>query len=193
LSPPKPQSLSPTEPILPQIEAAVIAGHSISVDVLPAAATHPPIATQGEEIGTVTGGPSPPRVNVINTNGGLQGHAPVIFDGDRKKSKGFLLAFQLYQKLNQNHAIISNPFSRVLTALTFIEGDQIDSWKENKLEKLTDRVTSGVPETSELHWQIFKDSFSEAFTNTNEKQEAYQNLTCLKQGDSLDYYVVEFK
>jgi hypothetical protein len=88
---------------------------------------------------------------------------------------------------------MSNPFSRVLTALTFIEGDRIDSWKENELEKLTDRVTSGVPETSELHWQIFKDDFNEAFTNTNEKQEAYQNLTRLEQGDSLDHYVVEFK
>jgi hypothetical protein len=40
------------------------------------------MAAQSEEIGTVIGGPSPPKVNVINTNGGLQGHAPVIFDGD---------------------------------------------------------------------------------------------------------------
>jgi hypothetical protein len=88
---------------------------------------------------------------------------------------------------------MSNPFSRVLTALTFIEGEWVDSWKENELEKLTDRVTSGVPETSELHWQIFKDSFDKAFTNTNEKQEAYQNLTRLEQGDSLDHYIVEFK
>jgi hypothetical protein len=88
---------------------------------------------------------------------------------------------------------MSNPFSRVLTALIFIEGDQLNSWKENKLDKLTDRVTGGVPENSELHWQIFKDSFDEAFTNTNEKQEAYQSLTHLEQGDSLDHYVVEFK
>jgi hypothetical protein len=88
---------------------------------------------------------------------------------------------------------MSNPFSQVLTALTFIEGDWVNSWKENELKKLTDRVTSGVPETSKLHWQIFKDSFNEAFTNTNEKQEAYQSLTHLEQGDSLDYYVMEFK
>jgi hypothetical protein len=81
------------------------------------------MAEQSEEIGTIMGGPSPPRVNVINTNSRLQGHAPVIFDGDRKKSKGFFLAFQLYQKLNRNCAIMSNPFSQVLTALTFIEGD----------------------------------------------------------------------
>jgi hypothetical protein len=56
-----------------------------------------------------------------------------------------------------------------------------------------DRVTGGVLETSELHWQIFKNSFDEAFTNTNEKQEVYQNLIHLEQGDSLDHYVVEFK
>jgi hypothetical protein len=60
------------------------------------------MAEQGKEIGTVTGGPPPLRVNIINTNSGLQGHAPVIFDGDRKKSKGFFLTFQLYQKLNRN-------------------------------------------------------------------------------------------
>jgi hypothetical protein len=88
---------------------------------------------------------------------------------------------------------MSNPFSQVLTALTFIEGDRVNSWKENELDKLMNRITSGVPETLELHWQIFKDSFKEAFTNLNGKQEAYQDLTCLKQGDSLDHYVIEFK
>jgi hypothetical protein len=88
-----PQSLSPTEPILPQIEAAVVAGHSIPLDTIPAVAAHTPMAEQGEEIGTITGGPPPPRVNIINTNSGLQGHALVIFDGDQKKSKGFFLAF----------------------------------------------------------------------------------------------------
>jgi hypothetical protein len=75
-----PQLLSPTEPILPQIEAAIIAGHSIPLDTTPAAA-HTAMAEQGEEIRTVIGGPPPPRVNVINTNGGLQGHGGGWYSG----------------------------------------------------------------------------------------------------------------
>jgi hypothetical protein len=58
------------------------------------------MAEQGKEIGAVIGGNPPLVVNVINTNGRLQGHAPIIFDRDRKKSKGFIVTFQLYQKLN---------------------------------------------------------------------------------------------
>jgi hypothetical protein len=163
--------LLPTEPILPQIKAAIIARHPIPLDTTPAAIQQ--MAEQGKEIGAIIRGDPPPAVNIINTNGRLQGHAPVIFDGNRKKSKGFIVTFQLYQKLNWNHAIMSNPFSRVLTALTFIEGDRVNSWKENELNKLMARVKSGVRETLELHWQIIKDNFKEAFTNLNAKEEAY--------------------
>ena len=88
---------------------------------------------------------------------------------------------------------MSNPYNRVITALTFMEGDTIDSWKADQLDKLHEHLDDGYLETDEYNWRKFKEAFKDAFTNTNEKAEAYQELTCLKQGDNLDTFVTEFK
>ena len=147
----------------------------------------------GTQIGTTTTGNTPQPINVINTGNVLKGHPPAPFDGNRKKSKGFLLTFKLYQGLNCRNDAMSNPYNCVVTTLTFIEGDTIDSWKGDQLEKLNDCVTGGYLETDKTHWDEFKEAFKKAFTNTNEKVEAYQELTCLKQGDNLNTFITEFK
>ena len=134
-----------------------------------------------------------PPINVINTGGGLKGNAPAIFNGDRKKSKGFLLAFQLYRGLNRKNKSMSNPYNCIITALTFMEGDTIDSWKADQLDKLNNRIDDGYLESEEIHWREFEVAFKDAFTNTNEKAEVYQELMRLKQGDSLDTFITEFK
>ena len=74
-----------------------------------------------------------------------------------------------------------------------MEGDAIDSWKADQLDKLNERVDDGYLETEEIHWRKFESAFKDAFTNTNEKAEAYQELTRLKQGDNLDTFITEFK
>ena len=132
-------------------------------------------------------------INIINTGGGLKGNPPAIFTGDRKKSKGFLLAFHLYKGLNQKNESMSNPYNRVITALTFMEGDAIDSWKADQLDKLHEHLNDGYLETDEYNWREFEVAFKDAFTNTNKKAKAYQELTRLKQGDSLDTFITEFK
>ena len=88
---------------------------------------------------------------------------------------------------------MSNPYNRVITALTLMEGDAIDSWKANQLDKLHECLDDGYLETDEYNWKEFERAFKDAFTNTNEKAEAYQELTCLKQGDNLDTFVTKFK
>ena len=122
-----------------------------------------------------------------------EGNPPAIFNGDQRKSKGFLLAFHLYKGLNRKNKSMSNPYNRVITALTFMEGDAIDSWKADQLDKLHERLDDGYLETDEYNWKEFERAFKDAFTNTNEKAKAYQELTCLKQGDNLDTFVTEFK
>ena len=147
----------------------------------------------GTQIGTTTTGNAPQPINVINTGNALKGHPPAPFDSDRKKSKGFLLTFKLYQGLNRRNDAMRNPYNRVVTALTFIEGDAIDSWKGDQLERLNDRIAGGYAKTDETHWDKFEEAFKKAFTNTNKKSEAYQELTRLKQGDNLDTFITKFK
>jgi hypothetical protein len=207
-----PQTLDPTPQILPEIQAAVAVGVSIPVNIPPAAsASHSPSApvapapmastsapapapaAQLAATTTTTTGGSTQPVNIINPSGSLKGNPPVIFNGDRTKSRGFLVAFDLYKGLNRTNTSMTNPYSRVLNLLTYIEGDKVNAWKEAQLKKLEARVTAGTPETSEVHWTTFIRDFKDAFTNTNAKAEAYQALTRLRHTDNLDSFIAEFK
>ena len=69
----------------------------------------------------------------------------------------------------------------------------MDAWKEEQLDKLIRDVTGGIPETSESLWDNFEKSFVEAFTNTNAKREAYDQLLGLKQEDNLDTFIAQFR
>jgi hypothetical protein len=72
-------------------------------------------------------------------------------------------------------------------------GDLMESWKEDQLQQLRDRVDAGTPDTNELHWWSFETDFRTAFTNTNAAKDVHTELTKLKQGNSLDEYIAYFK
>src|SRR5712691_10222834 len=129
-----------------------------------------------------------------SSNGALKGNPPQVFTGDRTKSDGFLLAFRLFKAANRNNEQMSIPYSRVTTALTYMEGETVEGWKESQLDKLNDKITMHhVAETSETLWTDFEKEFKEAFTNTNKKMDAYRLLKGLKHGDNLDVFLAEFK
>ena len=50
-----------------------------------------------------------------------------------------------------------------------------------------------IAETDNSLWINLEKDFKEAFTNTNIKSDAYIDLKKLKQTDSLDKYISEFK
>ena len=119
---------------------------------------------------------APAQVAVANGNGALKGNPPVHFIGDRTKSCGFLNAFNLYKETNQNNETMKNPYSHVTTALTYMTGDMMESWKEDQLRQLIDHVMGGTPDTDERHWQLFEAEFRTAFTNTNAAKDAQREL-----------------
>jgi len=63
----------------------------------------PPGGGRGGGGGGATGGPPP-------ANGRLEGNPPFEFTGDRERSKAFMLAFQIYQGMNPNADVITNPY-----------------------------------------------------------------------------------
>ena len=91
---------------------------------------------------------------------------------------------------------MSIPLNRCYTFLTYLEGDQTEGWKEDQLNQLFDKTVTRVPpiaETDDDLWVNLEKDFKEAFTNTNIKSDAYIDLKKLKQTDSLDKYISEFK
>ena len=78
----------------------------------------------------------------------------------------------------------------------YLKGDQTEGWKEDQLNLLFDKTNTRVPpiaETDDSLWINLEKDFKEAFTNTNIKSDTYIDLKKLKQTDSLDKYISEFK
>ena len=141
---------------------------------------------------TAATGAAPPPVN-ISMNGAFKGKPPPTYDGNRQTSREFIVAFKIFHGLNRDNASMTNPYSRVLTILTYMDGEIVNAWKESQVKKLEDRVLAGIAETDEAHWQAFENDFKTAFTNTNAKAEAYQALAGLKHTGELDAFVAKFK
>ena len=91
---------------------------------------------------------------------------------------------------------MSISLNQCYTFLTYLKGDQTEGWKEDQLNLLFDKTNTRIPpiaETDDSLWVNLKKDFKEAFTNTNIKSDAYIDLQKLKQTDSLNKYISEFK
>jgi len=172
-------------PILPQIEAAVHQGIPIPLDTTPAGAVQPQLSIQttvAEQIDTTIMGPEgqqQPNINIINhnSNGALKGNPSPIFDGDRSKSRTFLIAFYLWRLTNKHNDTMRKPYSHITTLLSYMNGPQVDSWKEEQLDKLIEEINDGTQETDETLWDSFIESFKQAYTNTNLREEVLRSWT----------------
>ena len=191
------------EPILPQIESAVQQGIPIPLHTTPAAAVHPQLsirttmAGQQKEINVATGQSEQEaqRINFITnpSNSALKGNLPPIFTRDRSTTRKFINNFDLWKALNRHNDIIRKPFSRVVTLLTYMDGPLVDTWKEEQMHKLQAAMDDRSQETDEDLWDSFLERFKSAFTNQNQREEAYQKLCKLKQGENLDNFFAKFK
>jgi len=76
---------------------------------------------------------------------------------------------------------MKRPYSRIIAALSYMDGPKVDSWKEEQTIRLDDKVGSGTLETDETLWDDWLEAFLAAFTNTNRRAEAYKELCKLKQ------------
>jgi len=132
-------------------------------------------------------------VAAVSSNGRLKGTPPPYFSGDRDTSHNFLVNFGIFKFTNRNNDAMSNPATRVTTALTYMGGVLVDPWKEQQMTELQACIAGGTADTEEVHWTTFEQVFKDTFYNTNIKVEAYQKLENLKMKDNLDVFISEFK
>jgi len=88
---------------------------------------------------------------------------------------------------------MKKPLSRVVTLLSYMDGDKVDAWKEEQMHILEKAANDGTPDTDEDVWRDFIERFRIAFTNQNQREESYQKLCKLKQEESLDNFFAKFK
>ena len=152
---------------------------------------------QQEDINVATGQAQADaqRINIISnpSNGALKGNPPAIFTGDRNTSRKFINNFDLWKLVNRHNDIMKKPLSRVVTLLSYMDGDKVDAWKEEQMHILDKANNDRVQETDEDLWDNFIERFRNAFTNQNQREESYQKLCKLKQEESLDDFFAKFK
>jgi hypothetical protein len=66
----------------------------------------------------------------------MKGQSPTIFDGNRSKTNLFMMQFQLWWMINSMAEAMINPFQRITLCLSFIRGEQVDSWVKEKINQL---------------------------------------------------------
>ena len=101
-------------------------------------------------------------------NGGMKGNPPTIFTGTRDTSETFLHKFRNYVDLNPDQESASIPYQRVILAISFIRGPQIDDWAKEQKDELKAKLLppQNIAQTDEVLWAEFKTRFRTTFTNT---------------------------
>src|SRR6266571_3357880 len=92
---------------------------------------------------------------------------------------------------------MSNPFSRVIYALSYMCGPNIDAWvnaQETALEAKTTHTANPIVETNKVLWNKFETVFKAVWKDTMHTQSAYKQLMKLEmKNGNIDTYIATFE
>jgi len=148
-----------------------------------------------EEVTATVTAPTPPtETKLANGNWALSGVPPLIFNGDREKSKHFLDKFMSYEIVNGDAHQFTIPYLKVALCLSYLNGPKVDAWaRQQHLWLKNCHKQDGIPMTDKSLWEDFKLLFRTAYTDQDAKLTAYQKLNKLcMQGSDIDSYIADF-
>ena len=82
-----------------------------------------------------------------NGGGGLKGVSPTPFTGDRTKSAQFKCEMLRFIKLNSEHELIKEYYSRILYCLTLFRGPAVTMWvnaAEDEMEAIVGDINNPI-------------------------------------------------
>ena len=124
-------------------------------------------------------------------NGKLKGKEPTIFSSDRAKADKFMHELKLYQFLNSNAPIMTDPYRKVAHTLTFIQGAAVAEWKHSVENWIMRRPIPAPPHVDV--WDEFEQDFIQDWDDTNAHYKAAAELDKLKmEGSNIDHYITKF-
>jgi hypothetical protein len=99
--------------------------------------------------------------------------------------------------LNKDNDVMKTPFYRVLTALSYIRGENVDDWVESQdlgLEAKTTRTANPLRYDDEALWTEFITDFETTWSDTAAKETADNQLQKLRMKDrEIDTYIATFE
>ena len=127
----------------------------------------------------------------------LQGTPPAIFDGTRSKSAAFLREFLRFKRLNHAAPVMTEPYTRVILALSYMKGPLVDDWvamQEDDLDQTTSRALNPIDKTDEVLWTTFATGFTDVWKDSGKEANAYDQLMKLEMKDyEADTYITTFE
>jgi hypothetical protein len=139
---------------------------------------------------------APPDTTAPTSNGRspLVGVPPPLFKGDCSSSENVLDKFLGYELINADSRTFQVPYLKTALCLSYITGPQVDAWAKQKRQWLRDQhKVHGYPLTASHLWDDFEADFQAAYTDTDAKLTALQQLHDLKMvGTDIDTYIAGF-
>ena len=122
------------------------------------------------------------------------GKEPSVFDGTRSKTHEFMTEWNLYCGVNWNNELLSIPFTKALTFLSYIKGENVYEWVAMHAAWLNEQVRGGALVTDLYLYRTIENDFLRSFTDTMEVQKAQSELESIQMiGGDLDNYVAKFE
>ncbi|EPQ49712.1 hypothetical protein GLOTRDRAFT_16209, partial [Gloeophyllum trabeum ATCC 11539] len=110
---------------------------------------------------------------------------PDDFNGDRKKTRTFYLATQLYMMANKH--IYDTDEKKITFFISFLKEGTAGPWAEAEMTKaFTNDQGFGT-------WEAFTTRFLNAFTEADTAGDARAKLRVLRQTATADEYIAEFR
>ncbi len=142
------------------------------------------------------GGWGPPPMPMPQAHQGkLVGEPPTIYDGDRKKTTLFINEWELYWAVNNDNALMINPYRRAMFFLTYIKGSRVNEWVMAVNRWLARQIQGGINTADEQLWNEVAASFTRRFADSLAKENAQSILRAgvKMKGEDIDAYVVEIE
>jgi len=125
----------------------------------------------------------------------LVGEPPTIYDGERKKTTLFINEWELYWAVNNDNALMINPYRRAMFFLTYIKGSWVNEWVMAVNRWLARQIQGGIATNDERLWNKVASSFTRCFADSLAKENAQAILRAgvKMKGEDIDAYVVEIE
>ncbi|KAJ8501833.1 hypothetical protein ONZ51_g374 [Trametes cubensis] len=121
---------------------------------------------------------NPPGAPPGQGKGKIRG--PEVFNGDWDKTRSFLN--QLFLLLTARPHDFVNDYTNVATALSFMEGDNINYWQDITIQRAEEEIRPGVYQGFDS-WPVFKRNFLLTFAPVDEVDDSMVNLTTMQLKD----------
>jgi len=127
--------------------------------------------------------------------GKLVGEPPTIYNGDRKKTTLFINEWELYWAVNNDNALMINPYRRAMFFLTYIKGARVNEWVMVVNRWLAQQIQGGINNADKRLWNEVAASFTRRFADSLAKENAQSILRARvkMKGEDIDTYIVEIE